>query len=63
MSSHYMPGEPLRLEAIDRRDNEWLIGFGPIAGDVSLFRSGNLAKAAARLFEALHRADAVDVLP
>jgi L-threonylcarbamoyladenylate synthase len=61
LSSHYAPGKPLRLDATDRRDGEWLIGFGAIAGDDSLSPSGDLIEAAARLFEALHRADATDI--
>lgn len=60
LSSHYAPGKPLRLDATGRRDGEWLIGFGPIAGDDSLSPSGDPIEAAARLFEALHRADAAD---
>ncbi|MDH7637293.1 L-threonylcarbamoyladenylate synthase [Sphingomonas oryzagri] len=60
LSSHYAPGKPLRLDATDRRDGEWLIGFGPVAGDDSLSPSGDPVEAAARLFEALHRADATD---
>ena len=62
MSSHYAPAKPLRLGALDRRAGEWLIGFGPVAGDDSLSPSGNLVEAAARLFESLHRADAVDAM-
>ena len=60
LSSHYAPGKPLRLDAIDKRDGEWLIGFDAIAGDDSLSATGDFVEAAARLFEALHRADAVD---
>jgi len=60
MSSHYAPGKPLRLGATHARDGEWLIGFGPVAGDDSLSPSGDMVEAAARLFEALHRADASD---
>jgi L-threonylcarbamoyladenylate synthase len=60
LSSHYAPGKPLRLGAVDRHDGEWLIGFGPVAGDDSLSPSGDLVEAATRLFEALHRADAAD---
>lgn len=57
LASHYAPAKPLRLDAVERRPGEWLIGFGPILGDDSLSRSGNLIEAAARLFEALHHAD------
>jgi L-threonylcarbamoyladenylate synthase len=55
--SHYAPSLPLRLNANVRRDNEWLIGFGAIGGDRNLSAEGDLSKAAARLFDALHEAD------
>jgi L-threonylcarbamoyladenylate synthase len=60
LSSHYAPGKRVRLEATERRVGEWLIGFGPVAGDDTLSASGDLVEAAARLFDALHRADASD---
>jgi L-threonylcarbamoyladenylate synthase len=58
LASHYAPGKPLRLDATDAADDEFLIGFGDIAGDVSLSSSGDLVQAAARLFDLLHAADA-----
>lgn len=58
LASHYAPGLPVRLNATGRRDGEWLIGFGAIAGDATLSASGDLVEAAARLFAALHEADA-----
>lgn len=60
LSSHYAPGKPVRLDAIERRPGEWLIGFGAVGGDDTLSASGDLVEAAARLFDALHRADASD---
>lgn len=57
LESHYAPAKPLRLNATERREGEWLIGFGGIEGDDSLSPSGDLEEAAARLFAALHRAD------
>lgn len=60
MRSHYAPAKPLRLNVTGPAPDEWLIGFGSVAGDDNLSPSGNLAEAAARLFEALHRADAQD---
>jgi L-threonylcarbamoyladenylate synthase len=60
MSSHYAPMKPLRLGATERRDGEWLIGFGTVSGSDNLSPTGNLIEAAARLFELLHRADAAD---
>ena len=58
LASHYAPSKPVRLDATEARDNEWLIGFGPIPGNDSLSPSGDLTEAASRLFDALHRADA-----
>lgn len=58
MASHYAPSKPLRLDATEARDGEYLIGFGDVAGDASLSESGDLILAAARLFDLLHQADA-----
>ncbi len=58
MTSHYAPAKPLRLNAIDRRAGEFLIGFGTIEGDASLSTDGDLVEAASRLFDLLHIADA-----
>ena len=35
-----------------------LLGFGPVAGDLTLSASGDPVEAAEKLFEALHRLDA-----
>lgn len=58
LASHYAPQKPVRLNAVAARDGEWLIGFGAVSGDDSLSETGDLIEAAARLFDALHRADA-----
>ena len=58
LASHYAPAKPLRLDAAEARVGEWLIGFGAVAGDDTLSAAGDLAEAATRLFDALHRADA-----
>jgi L-threonylcarbamoyladenylate synthase len=58
--AHYAPSKPLRINAKTARDGEWLIGFGDIAGDVSLSPTGDLTEASARLFALLHDADAND---
>ncbi|WP_294195347.1 L-threonylcarbamoyladenylate synthase [uncultured Sphingomonas sp.] len=58
LPTHYAPRKPLRLGAAARDGDEWLIGFGAIAGDDTLSATGDLEEAAARLFDALHRADA-----
>ncbi|MEO7635811.1 MAG: L-threonylcarbamoyladenylate synthase [Sphingomicrobium sp.] len=58
LASHYSPGKPLRLNASAAAADEFLIGFGPVAGDVNLSASGDLTEAAARLFDLLHQAQA-----
>lgn len=58
LASHYAPTKPLRLDATEARMGEYLIGFGDVAGDVSLSETGDLVQAAARLFDLLHQADA-----
>jgi L-threonylcarbamoyladenylate synthase len=57
LASHYAPAKPLRLNAEAAEADEWLIGFGSVAGDVSLSRTGDLVEAAANLFTLLHKAD------
>lgn len=57
LESHYAPSKPLRLRASAADPDEWLIGFGDVAGDASLSRSGDLAEAAAHLFDRLHEAE------
>ncbi|MBC2778377.1 L-threonylcarbamoyladenylate synthase [Parasphingopyxis marina] len=57
LESHYAPDRPLRLNAAEARDGEWLIGFGDVAGDATLSATGNLVEAAATLFERLHEAE------
>ena len=58
LASHYAPRKPLRLGATDAKADEFLIGFGPVVGDVSLSKRGDPIEAAARLFDLLHQADA-----
>jgi len=58
LASHYAPAKPLRLDATSAAADEWHIGFGQVAGDDNLSPSGDLEEAAARLFAALHSADA-----
>jgi L-threonylcarbamoyladenylate synthase len=58
LSSHYSPSKPLRLNAVEAAADEFLIGFGDVAGNASLSSSGDLTQAAARLFDLLHQADA-----
>lgn len=58
LAGHYAPIKPLRLDATERRDGEWLIGYGKVDGDSTLSASGDPVEAAARLFDRLHEADA-----
>ena len=54
LASHYAPGKPVRLGAVDFADDEFAIGFGAVTGDYDLSAAGDLTEAAARLFDALH---------
>jgi L-threonylcarbamoyladenylate synthase len=56
LARHYSPGKPLRLDAADADEDEFLIGFGALTGNCSLSPSGDLAEAAARLYACLHEA-------
>ncbi|HEY0625975.1 MAG TPA: L-threonylcarbamoyladenylate synthase [Allosphingosinicella sp.] len=58
LQSHYAPSKPLRLNVEAPEAGEWMIGFGPVPGHETLSNKGDLVEAAARLFEALHRAEA-----
>lgn len=60
LASHYAPSKPLRLQAEQAAEDEYLIGFGSVAGVSSLSPSGDLGEAAARLFDLLHRAERSD---
>ncbi len=55
--SHYAPEAALRLDATEALEGEVLVGFGPVAGVLSLSRSGDLVEAAASLFQTLREAD------
>ena len=58
MASHYAPGAKVRLDAVERRAGEAMLGFGAVAGDLSLSETGDLVEAAANLFHHLHALDA-----
>jgi L-threonylcarbamoyladenylate synthase len=57
LASHYSPSKPLRLNATAAELDEYMIGFGAVAGDQSLSPSGDLVEAAANLFDLIHLAD------
>jgi L-threonylcarbamoyladenylate synthase len=56
LASHYAPGKPVRLNATEAGPDEFLIGFGAVAGDCTLSDSGDVNEAAARLYACLHEA-------
>lgn len=58
MAAHYAPDAPVRINALEARPGEFLIGFGAIAGSLTLSASGDLREAAANLFKMLRQADA-----
>lgn len=58
LASHYAPGKPVRLGALNAEADEFLIGFGDVAGDCTLSAAGELDEAAARLYDCLHLAAA-----
>lgn len=56
LASHYAPGKPVRLGATYAESDEFLIGFGAVAGDCTLSIAGNVREAASRLYACLHQA-------
>jgi len=60
LASHYAPSKPLRLNAPEAAEGEYLIGFGDVTGHSNLSPAGDLVEAAARLFDLLHAADAAE---
>ena len=60
LASHYAPGKPMRLNADissgEVAPDDFVIGFGAIAGDCTLSSRGDLNEAAARLYACLHEA-------
>ena len=57
MTRHYAPNAGLRLNAFGPQQNEFMIGFGAVDGDINLSISGNLTEAASNLFTMLREAD------
>jgi hypothetical protein len=44
LASHYAPSKPLRFNAAEAAEGEWLIGFDGISGDENLSPTGALQK-------------------
>ena len=59
LASHYAPQGMVRLDATHARPGEVMLGFGPVAGDLTLSAAGDLVEAAANLFDRLHQLDAM----
>lgn len=57
LESHYAPGLPVRLDAVDARPGEAVLAFGAEAGTLNLSPSSNLEEAAANLFAMLRALD------
>lgn len=59
LALHYAPDAPVRIEAVEARAGEILLGFGDPVGDPrwSLSPTGSLREAAANLFRLLREAD------
>ena len=58
LEKHYSPGKPVTLNCSNAPEGNYVIGFGDVDGDMNLSPSGDLAEAASRLYEALHKAAA-----
>jgi len=58
LARHYAPGKPVRMRALSAEADEFLIGFGAVAGHLSLSPAGDPLEAARHLYEALHQAAA-----
>jgi L-threonylcarbamoyladenylate synthase len=54
LASHYAPGKPVLLHCTKPPPDAFMIGFGPVAGDIQLSQTSDLAEAATKLFAALH---------
>lgn len=58
LAQHYSPGKPMRLDVFKAEADEFLIGFGAVAGHCTLSASGDPDEAASRLYDCLHLARA-----
>lgn len=59
LASHYAPRGRVRLGVVSPEPGEVWVGFGPSGAGLTLSATGDLTEAAARLFHALHEADAL----
>ena len=56
LERHYAPGKPMRLNVVDPSPEEFVIGFGNVAGDCNLSKTCDLTEAASQLYACLHKA-------
>lgn len=54
LARHYAPGKPVLIDCMGAPDDAFRISFGRAEGDYMLSARGDLAEAAAHLFDALH---------
>lgn len=59
LASHYAPKGTVRLNVETVETGETLLGFGHVDAEVNLSPSGDMVEAAANLFDALHRLNAL----
>ncbi len=59
LARHYAPDAPIRLNTLEFKETETVLGFGPKspAGALNLSATGDLIEAAANLFAMLHQLD------
>ncbi len=57
LAGHYAPQAQVRLNVTHKEQDEVLIGFGEVTGDLTLSAVGDLNEAAAHLFDTLRKAD------
>ena len=57
LASHYAPNARLRMNVTSANDDEHMIGFGDVKGQINLSKDGDLIEAAANLFAYLHISD------
>ena len=57
LASHYAPKAQLRMNVNTALEDEYMIGFGDITGQINLSTCGDLVEAASNLFAYLHMAD------
>ena len=57
---HYAPKHILRINATEKKNDEFFIGFGEIDGDLNLSKNADLSEAASNLFAFMRLADKQD---